>query len=74
MRKRWKVQLQFKGGINRFTSFSLSDLAAFIKKYDKKKLRKTLPINPWLIDMVFDKATSIYPIEELVSATIFQED
>ena len=75
--RKWKVKLKFENGMTNFTSFTLVDVGTFIKdsrvKNNGRKKHRSVPINRWLISMVFDKAIHTHPIAELVSATILQE-
>lgn len=73
----WKVELQFKNGTKRFTSFNLAEVAAFIKNVktegDTTRLCNTLPIDTWIIHMVFREAFLIHADTELVVAVISKE-
>jgi hypothetical protein len=61
-----------------FTSFTLVEIAAFIKATKIKnhgvKIHKVLPIDIWLVDMVFDAAQNISFGTKLSCASIEPED
>lgn len=72
--RKWKIEFQFKNGRTHFTFFTLTDIANFIKQ-NKTKKEQTLPINKWIIAMVFDRAAhTVCPLSELKHAIIFKED
>lgn len=76
MHRQWKICMHFDNGTTHLLSVKLSDVAAFIKKSTAKnkgvKMHTTLPLNSWLVDIVFDKAAEDYPIARLMDATISQ--
>lgn len=61
--RKWKIKLQFENELVHFTSFTLAEVATFIKitkiKNHGAKIHKTLPIDTWLVDMTFDVAQNI---------------
>lgn len=73
---KWKIYMHFDNDTAHLLSVTLPDIAAFIKKSIAKnngvKEHTTLPIDAWLVDIVFDKAMEYYPITELMDATIYQ--
>lgn len=72
--RKWKIKLQFENGRTHFDSFTLTDIAALIKdSKNKEKAHQTLPLDKWIVAMVFDKATHTCPIAELTNASIIQE-
>ena len=72
----WKICMRFDNGTTSLLSVTLSDIAAFIKesiiKNDGVKKHTTLPIDAWLIDIVFDKAREDHQIAKVMDATISQ--
>lgn len=77
MLRKWKVKLQFENGLIHLTSFTLTDVATFIKATKIKnhgvRIHKTLPIDVWLIDMVFDVAQNTNLGNKLSYASIEPE-
>lgn len=75
--RKWKIELRFENGLTHFTSFTLTEIAAFIKNTKLKnhgaKTRKALPIDIWLVDMVFDIAQTVNLGTELSYASIEPE-
>lgn len=75
--RRWKIKLQFENGLTHLTSFTLVDVAAFIKETKVKNnginVHRTLPIDTWLIDMVFGIAQTTGFGTKLSYATIIPE-
>ena len=76
--RRWKIKLKFENGLTHLTSFTLTDIAAFIKNTKFRnhgvEMHKTLPIDIWLVDMVFDTAKNINFNTKLSYASIKPED
>jgi len=74
MRNRWKVCMHFDNGTSCLFSVTLPEIAAFIKKSIAKnngiKEHNTLPIDSWLVDLIFDKAGENYPTVRLTDAII----
>lgn len=76
MRNNWKVCMHFDNDTTHLFSVTLPDIAAFIKKSiaenDGIKKHTTLPIESWLVDLIFYKAVEDYPTVRLTTATIFK--
>lgn len=72
----WKICMRLDNGTTHLLSVTLPDIAAFIKKSiiknDGVKKHTTLPIDSWLVDIVFDKAMEGRPIARVMDATISQ--
>lgn len=72
----WEINIRFDNDTEHLFSVALSDIAAFIKesiiKNDGVKKYTTLPIDSWLVDLVFDKAVEDYPNARVIEATISQ--
>lgn len=72
----WKISIHFDDGTTHLLSVTLSDIAAFIKEDTNKnggvKIYSTLPIDSWLVEIVFNKAKRDCPTANLIDATIFQ--
>ncbi len=73
-KRRWKIKMRFGSGLTHLASFDLIDISEFIthtkNDNDGVKIHDTLPLDLWLIDMVFDKATQVCPDTDLIDATI----
>lgn len=76
--RRWKIKLEFANGSEHLGSFTLKDIAAFVKheriRNKEAKIHKVIPLDKWLIVMLFDLAARVCPIAELTNATMFKED
>lgn len=76
MRNKWRIRMHFDSGTEYYFSVTLPDIAAFIKtsvaKNNGVKKHTTLPIDAWLVDLVFDKAMGDCPTANLMDATIFK--
>lgn len=72
----WEINIRFDNDTEHLFSVTLSDIAAFIKestiKNEGVKKHTTLPIDSWLVDLVFDKAVEDYPNAIVIEATISQ--
>lgn len=80
--RKWRIELQFENRGIHFSTFTLKDVTAFIKesrncmnnKNSEVEKYKTLPVDKWIVAMVFDRAERVYPNTELVAAVITEED
>ena len=70
----WKICMRFDDGTTHLLSVTLPDIAAFIKESIAKnggvKKHTTLPIDAWLVDVVFDKAMEGHQSAKVMDATI----
>jgi len=77
MRRKWRMALHFNNGTTCLFSVTLREIVAFIKETKAKNKgaeeHDTLPIELWLLDMVFDKAKN-YVTTSLIDASIHQEN